>query len=111
MSTTRVLLKAPRARILLCGEYDVASQGELRCRFSAADQSGCHEVYLDVALVTFIDCAALGVIVAARRRLVAAGGTMTVIGATPRFERVCRLSGYLELLDGDPSASARPRTG
>lgn len=96
--STDVLLKTPRAWVSLCGEYDVTSRDELRCRFGAVEASGCREIYLDVAQLTFIDCAALGAIVGARRRLVSAGRTVTVIGASPRFERVCRLSGYVELL-------------
>ncbi|UDY25188.1 STAS domain-containing protein [Nocardioides sp. Kera G14] len=109
MSSTGVLLQAPRAWVILHGEYDVASRDELECRFSTVERWSCDELYVDVGQVTFIDCAALGVIVGARRRLVPAGGSMTVIGATSRFERICRLSGYLELLrarpDGQPECS------
>lgn len=98
MTTTAVLLEAPSAWVILCGDYDVSSRDELDSRFATAESSTCRHVYVDVAWVTFIDCAALAMLARARRRLAVAGVTMSVVGASPRFERVCRLSGYTELL-------------
>ena len=55
-------------------------------------------MHLDVSGVTFLECACLGVLVAAHQRQLADGGTLLLTGTTPRIMRLrslTRLEGVL----------------
>ena len=51
------------------------------------------QITLDLAEVTFIDCAGVNVLLATRRRAGLEDGSVDVIGASPRVRRVISLLG------------------
>jgi anti-anti-sigma factor len=51
------------------------------------------QLALDLAGVTFIDCAGVNVLLATRRRAGLEGGSVDVIAASPRVRRVISLLG------------------
>jgi anti-sigma B factor antagonist len=76
-------------------------------------RAGAHVVHLDLAAVAFISSAGLGAIVAAHRKLRAAGGRLAVVAASPQVERVLRLTKLAALvgLGAAPVAPAADAAG
>ena len=64
--------------IPLTGEIDVASGAAVRSTLQASLDEGHRDVVVDLARVTFIDAAGLGVLVGAQRRFDRAGGRLRV---------------------------------
>lgn len=64
--------------IPLAGEIDVASGAAVRSALQASLDQGHLHVVVDLADVTFIDAAGLGVLVGAQRRFARAGGRLRV---------------------------------
>jgi len=84
--------------VVLAGEIDTHTSPLLEDRLLAlADSSS---VTLDLTAVTFISSAGLTAMLATRRRLQAAGGSLSVQNPTPAVERMFTLSGLSDLLTG-----------
>jgi len=84
--------------VVLAGEIDTHTSPLLEDRLLAlADSSS---VTLDLTAVTFISSAGLTAMLATRRRLEAAGGSLSVQNPTPAVERMFTLSGLSDLLTG-----------
>ena len=82
----------------LTGELDLATVGEMKASLAeAATDVGGH-VVLDMSAVTFIDAAALGVLVEAANKSQASGGSFGLRNLTPAVERVLRITGLHESL-------------
>jgi anti-sigma B factor antagonist len=79
------------------GDLDLASCARLRSALlEAADAS--EEVVLDLGQVTFLDSAAIGVVVGAKRRLAAAGTGLRVVNVQDGPLRVLTMLGLGDLL-------------
>jgi anti-anti-sigma factor len=104
------------------GELDVLSAPGLRDELLRVIRRRGPRLALDLAGVTFIDCAGIGVLLATRRRAQLEDGSVEVIRAPPRVRRIISLLGlgwalglqqgghWKELRDGDvPQAPASPR--
>jgi len=74
------------------GEIDVETAPELRECFDRLLAEGEHSYAIDMAGVEFIDSSGLGVLVAAHRRLTAAGGRIALASATPALRKVFQLT-------------------
>jgi anti-anti-sigma factor len=84
------------------GELDLARCALLRSGLlQAADAK--EEVVLDLACVTFLDSAAVGVVVGAKRRLAAAGTAFRVVNVQDGPLRVLTMLGLAELLSLAPA--------
>jgi anti-anti-sigma factor len=85
------------------GELDVAALPELRGAIARAAGGGSRpaQVVLDLSEVTFLDAAVLGALVAERRALQAAGGTLRLAGVSPKLRRLIGLTGLREMLGLD----------
>jgi anti-anti-sigma factor len=81
----RQIISAP------AGDLDIAAVPRLRNALGAAAGGRTH-VMLDVANVTFMDAAALGVIAATAGRIRRAGGKLTILRPPPNVELVLRLT-------------------
>lgn len=82
------------------GELDLAASTCLR----AAVVEACNEglpVVVDLTDVTYLDSAALAVLVAAHRLLQADGCHLTLRGASSRVQRVLEITGLRRLFDVD----------
>jgi len=75
------------------GEIDIQSAPELRDELLRVIRRCGPELALDLAGVTFMDCAGLNVLLATRRRARLEGGSVRVIRASPRVLRVISLLG------------------
>ncbi len=82
----------------LVGELDHHGAGEIR---EAIDEAVLRyragQLVLDFSGLTFMDSSGVGLIMGRYRLLRSLGGTVTVIGASPRLERMIRLAGLDKL--------------
>jgi anti-sigma B factor antagonist len=87
------------------GELDLAAAGDLALLFQRQADAGRCFVWLDLSQVTFLDCSCLGVLVSARHRFLAAGGTFTLCGVSARVEWLLTLTGLHATLFTDTAVS------
>jgi anti-anti-sigma factor len=81
------------------GELDLSAAGTMDEVLDAACAQTPPRLVLDLTSVTFMDCAALRRVLAARERMQACGGDLVVRGASRRCRRLLVLTGLTELLD------------
>lgn len=75
------------------GEVDYGSAPALDQRLSAILTARVPTVILDLSRLTFIDCAALGVLVGARRRAAAHDTTIVLAAPRPTLAKTLRITG------------------
>jgi anti-sigma B factor antagonist len=83
----------PGPVVTISGEVDIYSGPQLRDQLLDVIRRHGARLALDLTGVTFIDCAGINVLLAARRRAHLEGGWLRVIRASPRVERVIALTG------------------
>jgi anti-sigma B factor antagonist len=88
------------AVVTLKGDVDLASVGKLRELLLVATQSAERLVVVDARAATFVDTTAIGVLVAAHRRMDDKSGSLHIANATVALRRVLRLLGVHDLLEG-----------
>jgi anti-sigma B factor antagonist len=88
------------AVVTLNGDVDLACVGKLRDLLLVATQGAEHLVVVDASAATFVDTTAIGVLIAAHRRMYDKKGSLRVVNATVALRRVLRLLGADYLLDG-----------
>jgi anti-anti-sigma factor len=91
--------------IHLSGEVDVAAVPEIRRAVDTTMSGGCRDIVLDLAMVTYADSSALGLLVWIDHRLAPGGGKLVLVGANRDVTRVLELSGLVGVA---PSISASP---
>jgi anti-anti-sigma factor len=95
--------------VVLRDEIDLATVGDLRGALATAVARGRGHVEVDVRAVTFLDCAAIGAMVAGRTAAHRAGRGLFVSHATGFVRWVLTLTGVLAHLTAD--APPRPTCG
>jgi anti-sigma B factor antagonist len=96
--------------ITLAGELDFACAGSLRRALAPLPGTRLPDLAVDLRAVTFMDCAAVGVLVSAYRRVRATGGCLRLIGpqhASVRLLDLCRLDAVLCVHDSVEAATAQ----
>jgi len=83
----------PSLVVEIRGEIDVFSAPGLRDELLRVIRRYGPQLALDLAGVTFIDCAGVNVLLATRRRAGLEDGSVDVIGVSPRVRRVISLLG------------------
>ena len=105
--TSRWTEHGPVLRV--AGELDVATAGELREAIRRLLDTGTRRLVVDLHELDFIDSTALGVLVAAVKRLEGRDGALTVRRPTRAALRVFEMTGLLPLVRieaGDEAVSA-----
>ena len=82
----------PGPVVTVSGEIDIQSGPQLRDQLLCAIRRHGARLALDLTGVTFIDCAGINALMAARRHAQLKGGWLRVIRASPRVERVLALT-------------------
>ena len=85
-------------RLRIAGELDVATSAPMRRALREAFDSGTRDVVLDVAAVTFMDAAALGMLLGAHRLFTGAGGALQLTNPQRGVRRVLEVTGLDRLL-------------
>jgi len=88
-----------RATLVLRGEIDLATQGELRQRFTDLIVEGRVHLVVDLTEVDFIDSTGLGVLIGARRRVHVLRGSLSIVGAGEEVMRVFEITGLHRVFD------------
>jgi anti-sigma B factor antagonist len=76
----------------ISGEIDIQSGPQLRDQLLGIIRRHGTRLALDLSGVTFIDCAGINVLLAARRRAQLEGGSLRVLRASPRVRRLFELT-------------------
>jgi anti-anti-sigma factor len=84
--------------ITLGGELDLAAAPALRRRLDSSPTAALPDLALDLRQVLFMDCAAVGVLIAAHKQVRAAGGCLRLFGAQPEPALLLQLSSLDRLL-------------
>jgi anti-sigma B factor antagonist len=84
------------------GDWDLGTIDELRTVLYDAVADSRHLV-VDLTAVRFIDSSTLGVLVGTRKRVLAAGGTLTLVCRAPRTLRLFELTALDRLFTIVPS--------
>ena len=98
-------------RLVLHGELDCSSAPQLRARIRDTLTGGTTTLILDLARISFLDAAGLGVLVGAHRKLEERGGRLEVCRTPRSVQRVLEVTGLHDLLqptaapDDDPIAA------
>jgi anti-sigma B factor antagonist len=74
------------------GDVDLYSAPELRERLFELSEEDVSRIVLDLSRATFLDSMALGVLLGAKKRLVATGGDLELVVATPDVRRIFEIT-------------------
>ena len=83
--------------VAAAGELDVFTSPRLRRDLFAEIENGATRVVVDLSDVTLLDSTALGVLVAALRRLRATDGTLVLVVTDDHVRKVLRITGLEKL--------------
>jgi len=83
--------------VSVAGELDVATAGQLGDLLTEVLHAGSDRVFLDLGDVTFMDCAALAVVLRAREASLGAGGGLCLLGVSRCVRLLLALTGTLSL--------------
>jgi anti-anti-sigma factor len=75
------------------GELDLASVNQLRAALDAALKEEVDVVRVDATGVSFLDSSALGVLLAAAKRLAERGGRLELVCLSPSIRRILDMTG------------------
>jgi two-component system, NarL family, response regulator LiaR len=98
--TLRMHIEPPTAHFVAAGDFDVSVVPSMVTQLNDALTSGCREFRLDLARVTFLDAATIGVIVRLRHQVDELNGQLTIANPAPCVRRICQLTGLDSLLNG-----------
>lgn len=92
--------RGARVIVRLCGELDHHSASRVRSTLDLMLRDlTVREMQLDMAEVTFMDSAGLGVVLGRYKTLAARGGKMIVSGVRSSIDRIFRMSGLYALIE------------
>lgn len=98
-SGTDVVSQPQRSlRLRLAGELDVETSAPVRRALREAFDDGARDIVLDIGAVSFMDAAALGMLVGAHRLLTGAGGTLRLTHPQRSVRRVLEITALDRLL-------------
>jgi anti-anti-sigma factor len=103
-------------RIVVVGEIDLATAPTLHGRLlTVLHEQAPAVLVIDLAEVTFLDCAGIGMLVAARNTAIRAGGQVRISQPQPTVRRLLDMLGLLGILtapiDQPQRESAHPSRG
>ena len=91
--TLLVRTDPPSAHVVAAGDFDLSTTPIAVGQLNDALMSGCRDFCLDLARVTFLDAASVGMLVRLRRRVDELDGELIIANPAPRVRRVFELTG------------------
>ena len=85
--------------VALAGELDLATVGEVRRTLEHLRGLGWRDFVVDLQALTFLDSTGVHLLLETYDRALAAGGSLTVVSATPEVHRVLELTGVADRLE------------
>ncbi|MGI5350026.1 STAS domain-containing protein [Streptomyces sp. CA-250714] len=95
-----------RTVVELHGEIDLAVVLDTTPQLYELTTAAAPRLVADLRPVTFIDCSGLALLVDIRSRVLASGGTFTLVCADPRVLRLLQITGLSDVLAPVPSLAA-----
>ena len=92
-----------RAVLQVGGEVDLATCPQLQAALVELVDRGFHQLIVDLEQVSFLDCAGIGVMVDARRRVQEHGGSLKLVRPAPLVRRVLEVTGMTAVFPIDGS--------
>jgi anti-sigma B factor antagonist len=89
------------AVMMVFGEIDLATAPALYATLRQLREQDRRDVMVDLSSVTFMDASVLTFLLIARRELVAAGGSLSVVDGNPLLGRLLDASRLTALVMGD----------
>jgi anti-sigma B factor antagonist len=83
--------------VCVAGELDVATAGQLADLLTEVLRTGSERVFLDLADVTFMDCAGLAVLLRAREASLGGGGGLCLVAVSRCVRLLLALTGTARL--------------
>ena len=99
--------------VILSGETDLTSAGQLSALITAQLSGGTRQLTVDVSGLRFADTASIRTLVLAARTLKERGGSLVLLRPRPTLARVLDLLGAAQMftIRGETTASQDQRTG
>jgi anti-anti-sigma factor len=82
------------------GELDLGSTPAMADALAAAELEGAVRIVVDMALVSFLDCSGLSVVLGAYNRACRDDRELTIVNAQPAVRRMFILTGCKDMLTG-----------
>ena len=95
--------RGDHAIIQVGGEIDLATSPRLQAVLADLVDRGFHQLIVDLEQVSFLDCAGIGILVDARRRVQEHGGSLKLVRPRPFVRRVLALTGMTTVFSIDTS--------
>lgn len=95
-----------RTVVHVAGDLDVATVPSLRAGLLALVDGGARDVVIDLTATTFLDSAALGVLIQTLKRLRTVGGTLRLAAPQPSVDRVLAMTALDRVFFTYPSVPA-----
>ncbi len=105
-AVTRVEQEEDVAVFAVSGELDISNGRDLKAEVWEALDAGALRVVLDLTETTFLDSTAIGVIIAAFKRLRPLGGSLAIVNVTDSIGRTFAITGLDEMLTIVPTRNA-----
>jgi anti-anti-sigma factor len=84
------------------GELDLGSAQAMSDALASAELEGATSMVIDMALVSFLDCSGLSVVVGAYNRACRDDRELAIVNAQPAVRRMFVLTGCKDMLNGTP---------
>lgn len=97
--TTEIRGSKNHAVVILTGELDVSTAGQLYQELATLTQEGMIHVALDLRALEFIDSTGISVLIAEHKRTAAAGGELIILTPHRNVRRVFEVSGLMDIFD------------
>ncbi len=93
------------ALVILTGELDTSTAGQLYEELAALTREGIVHVALDLTRLEFIDSTGISVVIAEHKRTAAAGGELIILTPHPQARKVFEVTGLMNVLHVLPPES------
>ncbi|HEX4530437.1 MAG TPA: STAS domain-containing protein [Acidimicrobiia bacterium] len=87
------------ALVILSGELDVSTAGQLYEELATLSREGAIHVALDLTDLELIDSTGISVVIAEHKRTASAGGELIILNPHRNARRVFEVAGLMDVLD------------
>jgi anti-anti-sigma factor len=95
---------SPTATVVVRGDLDLVTAQELRDAVMRSPEAGCSHITIDLAQVSFMDCAGLSGLLWCRAWVTASGGRFTMGPVSAQSARLLKLTGFYAELVGSTAS-------
>jgi anti-sigma B factor antagonist len=101
-----ITLQADHAHLTVAGDLDAFTALKVRWRLAEALEQGCAHFTVDLAGLTFIDAAGLGLFAHLHNEVGQREGTVAFVGSSAAFRRACLLTGLSKAFGLSPASES-----